>query len=258
MAVPFGLKLLGAGALVGAAIWHAWPYLDVARAQAKLKVYGPKTMADRLAQFGPAVDARLAPHFERAGVPYPPATVVLAGYKRERVLDVFAAGEDGNLAWVRRYPILAASGGPGPKLRQGDYQVPEGLYRIELLNPNSKFHLSLRVNYPNAADRRRAEAEGRTKLGGDIMIHGKALSAGCLAMGDPAAEDLFILAARTGHENLEVILAPSDIARATADPAQLQRVTPWYPERWTAIQQRLRALPPAPPMLTGPRAAATP
>ena len=52
--------------------------------------------------------------------------------------------------------------------------------------------------------------EGRSKLGGDIMIHGGAASIGCLAMGDPATEDLFVLAAETGIKNISVILTPLD------------------------------------------------
>ena len=71
---------------------------------------------------------------------------------------------------LARYPIRAASGALGPKLREGDRQVPEGVYDIESLNPNSRFHVALRVGYPNAFDRQMAGREGRTALGGDIMI----------------------------------------------------------------------------------------
>lgn len=73
---------------------------------------------------------------------------------------------------IKSYPILAASGSIGPKLRESDMQVPEGVYQIESLNPNSQFHLSLRVNYPNEFDREQARIDGRAQLGGDIMIHG--------------------------------------------------------------------------------------
>ena len=56
-------------------------------------------------------------------------------------------------------PVLGASGGLGPKLREGDRQVPEGVYSIVYLNPNSVAHLSLALGYPNAFDR--AHADGR-------------------------------------------------------------------------------------------------
>ena len=118
---------------------------------------------------------------------------------------------------IKSYPILAASGGPGPKTREGDNQVPEGLYHVESLNPNSAFHLALRLDYPNDDDRRVAKEEGRdvSTLGGDIMIHGKSASIGCLAMGDEAVEEIFTLAADAGVQHLEVFIAPFDLRKRT-------------------------------------------
>jgi murein L,D-transpeptidase YafK len=172
-----------------------------------------RTVSDRVSQYAKPVQKRLAPYFAAAAIQYPPSRVTLIGLKQERELQLYAAGTNGHYRWIRSYPILAASGNPGPKLREGDSQVPEGLYRIESLNPNSSFHLSLRINYPNEFDRAQAKADGRKKLGGDIMIHGNAVSIGCLAMGDPAAEELFVLAALTGLKNLRVILSPADFRR---------------------------------------------
>jgi hypothetical protein len=169
-----------------------------------------KTVSDRLLQYGKSVQERLAPLFVAAGVSYPPSKITLIGLKKEKELQLYAAGKDGQYYLIKTYPILATSGESGPKLREGDLQVPEGLYRIESLNPNSRFHLSLRINYPNKSDRDQAKAEGRRNLGGDIMIHGNSVSIGCLAMGDPAAEELFVLAAITGLENIQVILSPLD------------------------------------------------
>jgi murein L,D-transpeptidase YafK len=181
-----------------------------------------KTIEDRVAQFGVAVDQRLLPFFKAASVAYPPAKITLIGLKDERELQLYAADGKGAYHYIRSYPIWAASGDLGPKLREGDRQVPEGLYRIESLNPNSRFHLALRVNYPNAQDRAHAKEDGRKNLGGDIMIHGNAVSIGCLAMGDTAAEELFVLAARTGLRNIQVILSPIDfrkkkLAKLSAD-----------------------------------------
>ena len=76
-------------------------------------------------------------------------------------------------------PVLGMSGKLGPKLGEGDRQVPEGIHRVESLNPNSLYHLALRVGYPNEEDRKHAAQEGRTNLGSDIMIHGKNSSIGC-------------------------------------------------------------------------------
>lgn len=173
---------------------------------------GSRTVDQVLAAVGSNADKRWWMSFKRAGVPYPPDRVALVGLKQEKRLEVYASRTGEPYRLICSYPILAASGAAGPKFCEGDCQVPEGFYRIESLNPNSRFHLSLRISYPNADDLSRALVEGRNPLtlGGDIMIHGSAVSVGCLAMGDLAAEDLFVLAARTGLESIRVVLTPVD------------------------------------------------
>jgi hypothetical protein len=231
-AVAFTLVLAGGCA----ATFFLWPYRMLAKA------HGEKNIADRVAEFGAAVDARLAPLFREKGVAYPPQQIVFLGFKKERQLEVLAADADGKLKFIRAYPILAASGKAGPKLQQGDGQVPEGFYKIESLNPNSRFHLSLRVNYPNDSDHAHAADEGRTDLGGDIMIHGSFVSVGCLAMGDSAAEDLFVLAAKTGVKNIRVILSPVDFrngATVETNDAQPQ----WTRELYAQIKIELAKFP---------------
>jgi hypothetical protein len=192
------ILLVAAGLFVvyGRGIWY--PLL--------LQVTGVRTVADAVAKYGPAGRARLAPHFDRAGVKYPPKRIALLVFKRENRVALWADGR-----FIRDYPILAASGHAGPKLRQGDYQVPEGVYRIEWLNPNSSYHLSMKVSYPNAFDRQMAARDRRTNLGGDIFVHGKNVSIGCVALGDRAIEDLFTLASDTGHQRIKVIIAPNDL-----------------------------------------------
>ena len=86
---------------------------------------------------------------------YQPAGVGLLDVQQEREVEVYARGEKGALALVCRYPVLGASGSAGPKSAEGDQQVPEGIYSIDELNPNSRYHLSLRVGYPNDFDRAR-------------------------------------------------------------------------------------------------------
>lgn len=193
------------------------------------------TVASRLAQYGPSARARMAPRFARAGLAYPPAEVTLVALKDAARLELWAAGSDGALRHVRDYDVRAASGERGPKLREGDAQVPEGVYRVDWINPRSAYHLSLHLDYPNERDRARAEVDGRgtagVSLGGDIMIHGDEVSIGCLAMGDSAAEELFVLAADVGvgaadASHVRVILAPTDLRVRDAaldddDPAWL-------------------------------------
>ncbi len=198
-----------------------------------------KSVADRLAEFGDPVRARLAPRFQELSLSYPPNRMVLVGLKEEKVLELWVTDSKGAWWHLKSYPILAASGHAGPKLREGDQQVPEGVYRIESLQPNSRFHLALRVGYPNEFDRSKGSAEGRSQLGGDIMIHGKAVSVGCLAMGDEAAEELFVLAALTGLENVQLILSPHDLrskSRLPARPADPVWINELYQQISLALQ----------------------
>ncbi len=190
-------------------LWRGW-------IEVKVRVFR-YTVAERLEQYGPAARARLLPRFSSAGVAYPPAFATLVGLKQARELRLYAGAEPETQRLVATWPFRAASGSLGPKLREGDWQVPEGVYAVESLNPNSRYHLALRVGYPNAFDRQMAQRDGRTNLGGDIMIHGGAASIGCLAMGDAVAEELFVLAADTGLERITVILAPVDL-RTTSRP----------------------------------------
>ena len=198
----------------------------------------PRTVDDRVQEYGALVRERLEPKFRAAGVPYPPRQVTLIGLKQERVLEVYAAGADEQFRFICSYPVLAASGIAGPKLKEGDRQVPEGIYRVPELNPNSLFHLSIRLDYPNEFDRARGAEDRRSKLGGDIMIHGDARSRGCLAMGDPAAEDLFVLAALTGIENISVVLAPRDF-RAQGAGELPAGAPPWTRELYDNIKREL-------------------
>lgn len=208
-----------------------------------VKMNGKKTVADRLQQYGPVARERLTPYFDRAGMDYPPKHITLLGLKCEKVLRLFAGPSRERQVFVREYPILGASGRLGPKLREGDQQVPEGLYRIESLNPNSRYHLSLRVNYPNAFDKEMARRDGRTNLGSDIMIHGNTGSVGCLAMGDPVSEELFILAADVGINNIDVILSPLDLCRDKM-PTDDDSLPPWTKDLYAQITREMRRLQP--------------
>lgn len=201
-------------------------------------VAGSRTVKDVLRRYGPAADKRLRPRFQRAGVAYPPKRIALLGFKAEKRLELWAES-GGRWVLVHGYPVLAASGRAGPKLREGDRQVPEGIYRIEGLNPNSSYHLSMRLNYPNAFDLKHARAEGRTQPGSDIFLHGKAVSIGCLAMGDDAIEELFCLVARIGRANVTVILAPNDL-RSGKPVTDLKTAPAWVPGLYQQIRKALQ------------------
>lgn len=199
---------------------------------------GKKTISDRVAQYGEGARERLKPFFVSAGIAYPPQGITLVGLKAERTLEAWVLADDGQWRYLRNYTIVGMSGVLGPKLEEGDRQVPEGLYRLESLNPNSLYHLALRVNYPNVDDRERGKQDGRTDLGSDIMIHGKTCSIGCLAMGDEAAEDLFVLAAETGIEHVSIILSPVDF-RIRDLPPQMPPTPAWTTALYDTIKTEL-------------------
>ncbi len=198
-------------------------------------------IAERVAEYGPAARGRLAPYFAAAGVAYPPERFVLVAFKLERALHVLASGSGRGLAFVRSYPILGASGTLGPKLREGDRQVPEGVYAIVYLNPNSLAHLSLALSYPNDYDRARAAEDGRDALGGDIMIHGGSTSVGCIAVGDEAAEDLFVLAADAGWDDAVVVVSPVDFRKLALRGPREQPA--WVDDLYVRLRGELDGLP---------------
>ena len=99
------------------------------------------------------------------------------------------------------------SGGLGPKERQGDRQAPEGFYTVDAsqLNPNSKYHRSFNLGFPNAFDR----AHGRT--GALLMVHGDCRSIGCYAMTDPVIDEIWALttaALQAGQKRFQVQVFP--------------------------------------------------
>jgi tetratricopeptide (TPR) repeat protein len=72
---------------------------------------------------------------------------------------------------IKTYKIALGGNPVGPKERKGDKKTPEGTYTIVSRNRHSKYHLSLRISYPNEKDKKRARELG-VSPGGDIMIHG--------------------------------------------------------------------------------------
>jgi murein L,D-transpeptidase YafK len=135
----------------------------------------------------PAIDSL----FNSCGVKYPPRKILLCAFKEERSLQLWAKPDSGeSYQLIKNYPFTAFSGVFGPKRRQGDLQIPEGFYEISHFYPESPFHLALLVSYPNASDRLLGY---RPSLGGDICIHGNAVTIGCIPIGDAGIEELYII-----------------------------------------------------------------
>jgi murein L,D-transpeptidase YafK len=87
-------------------------------------------------------------------------------YKSERKLVLLSQGKE-----VRSYKVALGSEPVGPKTRHGDHRTPEGVYTLDLRNPNSHFYKAFHISYPNPKDIATAKKLGVTP-GGDIMLHG--------------------------------------------------------------------------------------
>jgi murein L,D-transpeptidase YafK len=99
---------------------------------------------------------------------------------------------------LKEYDIGLGFAPEGHKQFEGDGKTPEGQYFISYKNPNSDYHLSLKISYPNEADVAFAEADGKSP-GGDIVIHGgpreptrsRDWTWGCIAVTDRQMEVIY-------------------------------------------------------------------
>ena len=135
------------------------------------------------------------------------APIMVRIFKEENELEIWKAKDDGRFHHFKTYPICNWSGGLGPKYKIGDKQAPEGFYKVsaKLMNPNSKFHLSFNLGFPNAFDK----AHKRT--GKYLMVHGDCRSAGCYAMTDALIEEIYAMAREAftgGQEAFDVQALP--------------------------------------------------
>lgn len=132
----------------------------------------------------------------------------------------------------KKYPVCSYSGYLGPKIREGDWQSPEGFYRVTSgqMNPLSSYHLSFDIGYPNTYD----SSLGRN--GGNIMIHGGCSSRGCFAMNDQRIEEIYTLAhfaLSNGQDAFDVHIFPFPLSDENLEKFS---ASPWI-EFWENLQQ---------------------
>jgi murein L,D-transpeptidase YafK len=118
----------------------------------------------------------------------PASPILIRAFKKEAELEIWKQ-KDGRFVHLKTFPICRWSGQLGPKAAQGDRQVPEGFYAVTpaQMNPNSSFHLSFDIGYPNAYDR----AYGGS--GAFLMVHGACSSSGCFAMTDRGVSEIYAI-----------------------------------------------------------------
>lgn len=138
--------------------------------------------------------------------------IYMRAFKTEKIIELWAKNiSDKQFKLIKEFPICEISGDIGPKRRVGDLQVPEGFYHISDLNPFSKYHLSMQINYPNASDSIRG-VKGR--LGNLIFIHGACESSGCIAITDDKIKELYLYyveACNSGQQKVDITIFPAKL-----------------------------------------------
>lgn len=141
--------------------------------------------------------------FAKQNLTWPPQSMYLRSFKYERQLEVWVKSDSKQpYKLFKIYKVCQQSGSTGPKRVEGDYQVPEGFYHINEYNPNSNYHLSMGLNYPNASDRILSD---QARPGSAIYIHGDCVSTGCIPITDTPMEELYFLASHVKNQGQEFI-----------------------------------------------------
>ena len=147
--------------------------------------------------------------FEEKKLNYAGFQLFLRAFKKEQNLEVWIK-EKGKeeFALLHTYSFCSTSGTLGPKRKEGDLQIPEGIYHINHFNPISNFHLSLGVSYPNASDKILSDKQ---HPGGSIYVHGNCVTIGCIPITDDKIKELYVLAVEAknnGQEKIPVHIFP--------------------------------------------------
>lgn len=156
--------------------------------------------------------------------------ILMRVFKREFELELWMLKE-GRYELFATYPICKWSGRLGPKLQTGDRQSPEGFYSVDkaALNPNSRWHRSFNLGFPNAYDR----SHGRT--GSFLMVHGGCGSIGCYAMTNPVIEEIWTIVTRAldgGQQRFQVQVYPFRMTD--------QNLAAYHGERWSPFWSELK------------------
>jgi len=176
-------------------------------------------------------DLQLKNEFQQCGLHYPPQYIFIKIIKDDKLLELYVK-EGSDYQLFKTYPFCAASGTLGPKRKEGDLQVPEGIYYIDRFNPASNFYLSLGINYPNKQDKKLSDPK---KPGGDIFIHGNCVSIGCVAITDNLIKEVYWLAVKAkaaGQQKIPVHIFPFELTNAL----KMKKYAQQYPQHQSLWQ----------------------
>jgi|LakMenEpi03Aug12_release.lakeMendotaPanAssembly.Ray.scaffolds.fasta_scaffold02574_15 murein L,D-transpeptidase YafK len=163
-------------------------------------------------------EANIKKMFDEKNIKYPCTNILFRGLKANNELELWARNSiQDTFVLIKLYKICALSGILGPKRYEGDKQVPEGFYFISDFKPNSNYHLSMLINYPNYSD---LIGGDKDHPGGDIYIHGACMTVGCLPMTDPIIEEIYIVSMQSraqGQLNIPVHIYPVRYTQKSLD-----------------------------------------
>ncbi len=154
-------------------------------------------------------------------------------FKKEKLLKVWIKPKNSKYyKLLKSYQICAYSGKLGPKLKEGDFQAPEGFYKVyqKSLNPHSKYTLSFNLGFPNEYDRY------YKRTGSYLMVHGKCVSSGCYAMGDRNIKEIYALVKAALKKGAPYVLVAAYPFEMTQKNLMLYQNNPNYPF-WKNLQE---------------------
>lgn len=151
-------------------------------------------------------------YFGNKHLSYPGFHLFIRAFKKEGDLEVWVKEKNKDTyALLHTYRFCSTSGKLGPKRKEGDLQIPEGVYHIRHFNPTSNFYLSLGINYPNASDKILGDPKSP---GSAIYIHGNCVTIGCIPITDDKIKELYVLAVEArnnGQQRIPVHIFPSKL-----------------------------------------------
>jgi murein L,D-transpeptidase YafK len=149
--------------------------------------------------------------------------IYFRAFKKEQIVEVWAKDKNKNdFLLLKTYKFCKNSGTMGPKRKAGDNQIPEGFYLIDRFNPNSKFYLSLGLNYPNRSDKVLGDT---VDLGNDIFIHGDCQTIGCIPITDDKIKEVYLMAVdarAAGQKKIAVSIFPTFLTEANFKKLQTE------------------------------------
>jgi len=180
-------------------------------------------------------DQFLAQLLKEKGIDSNHLNLFIRAFKKEKILEVWAKNDtDSQFAKLITYPFCQLSGLLGPKRKQGDSQVPEGVYYINRFNPRSSYYLSLGLDYPNKSDAIRGV---KGQLGGDIYIHGDCVTIGCIPITDDKIKELYLLAEMAkinGQVAIPVHIFPTKLTNENIK--KISQQTPSHQAFWQELK----------------------